>query len=239
MQLRSNDPTTILAETPITGLPADESLRGIDFRPATGQLFAVSSASRLYNIDAQTGAATAIGADPIEPAVSGDVAGFDFNPVPDRIRIMAGDQNLRANPSDGTVIVDGELAYAAGDDNNGQTPAIVAARYTNSVRGATSTALYVVDAELDILALQNPPNDGVLNTIGTLGLSVDERTTLDISRNGTVYIAYSTADGTSSVLGVVDLATGRITPIGLIAGAPVRSMASPTPFLLALPLIGS
>jgi hypothetical protein len=238
-QIRSDAPGMVLSEVMVSGLEEEETLLAIDFRPATGQLFAVSSASRLYQVNPLSGRATAIGMAPLDPALANAAPGFDFNPVPDRIRIVAGSQNLRANPSDGSVIVDGELAYAEEDTNNGQTPVIVAAGYTNSVRGATSTALYVVDAELNILALQSPPNDGVLNTIGTLGLNVDERTTLDISRSGTLYIAYSAADGMSSMLGVIDLESGRVTPVGPIAGAPVRSMASPTPFIIGLPLIGS
>jgi hypothetical protein len=36
---------------PITGLQPSESIVGIDFRPATGQLFGVGSTSRLYVID--------------------------------------------------------------------------------------------------------------------------------------------------------------------------------------------
>jgi hypothetical protein len=238
-QIRSDAPETVLAEAPVIGLAEGETLLAIDFRPATGQLFAISSAGRLYAVNPLSGRAMAIGAGPLDPQLANASPGFDFNPVPDRIRIVAGAQNLRANPSDGTVIVDGELAYAEGDVNNGQTPQIVAAGYTNSVRGATSTALYVVDAELNVLALQSPPNEGVLNTIGTLGLNVDERTTLDIGRSGTVYIAYTAPGGANSVLGVVDLASGRVTPIGPLVGAPVRSIAGPTPFITVLPLIGN
>lgn len=238
-QIRSDAPEMALSEVMVMGLAEDETLLAIDFRPATGQLFAVGSTSRLYRVNPLSGRATAIGMAPLDPLVANAAPGFDFNPVPDRIRIVAGSQNLRANPSNGTVIVDGDLAYAADDTNTGQAPAIVAAGYTNSVRGATTTALYVVDAELNILALQSPPNDGVLNTIGTLGINVDERTTLDISRSGTVYIAYSAADGMSSMLGVVDLESGRITPIGPLAGGGVRSIASPTPFIIGLPLIGN
>jgi hypothetical protein len=50
------------------------------------------------------------------------------------MQIVAGNQNLRADLSDALVLVDGELAYVEGDASNEQTPAIVAAGYTNSAR---------------------------------------------------------------------------------------------------------
>lgn len=42
----------------ITGLQAGENVLGIDLRPATGQLYALGSTSRLYTINPVTGAAT-------------------------------------------------------------------------------------------------------------------------------------------------------------------------------------
>ena len=55
-------PGTIDATTPITGLQSGETIRGIDFRPATAQLYALGSTSRLYIINTATGQATAVGA---------------------------------------------------------------------------------------------------------------------------------------------------------------------------------
>ena len=39
----------------VTGLQPDESLLGIDMRPATGELYGLGSSSRLYRIDPFTG----------------------------------------------------------------------------------------------------------------------------------------------------------------------------------------
>jgi hypothetical protein len=46
---------------------------------------------------------------------------------------------------------------------------VVAGAYTNSMKGAKETALFDIDASGALLK-QAPPNDGVLNTVGALGL---------------------------------------------------------------------
>src|SRR6478609_7673629 len=46
-----------ISTTAITGLQPSEILLGIDFRPATGQLYGLGSSSRLYTISTQTGLA--------------------------------------------------------------------------------------------------------------------------------------------------------------------------------------
>ncbi|MBA2723921.1 MAG: DUF4394 domain-containing protein, partial [Methylibium sp.] len=107
-------------EIAITGLIGDERLLGIDLRPKTGELFAVSNASNLYTLNAGTGAASFVAA--LSSPLAGNSFGFDFNPVPDNaaagpnsLRIMSdAGQNLRvqvatsggATPA-GDVIVDG------------------------------------------------------------------------------------------------------------------------------------
>ncbi len=52
-------PGDIISTTPVTGLAANESLIGLDYRPADGLLYAVAknaaSAGALYTIDAHTG----------------------------------------------------------------------------------------------------------------------------------------------------------------------------------------
>ena len=42
----------------ITGLAAGEQVVGIDFRPFTGDLYALSSASKLYTVDTSSAVAT-------------------------------------------------------------------------------------------------------------------------------------------------------------------------------------
>lgn len=209
-------PNIILSTTPITGLQAGENLLGIDFRPATGQLYGLGSTSRIYTINTATGAATNVGV--LTTTLSGTDFGIDFNPVPDRFRIVSSTgQNLRANPNDGTNVVDGTLAYAAGDSNAGQTPTITGAAYTNSFGGATSTTLYDIDSNLDILAIQNPPNNGTLNTVGALGVNTTNQVGFDISTVGNAAFAAFQINGEmSSKLFAVSLTTGSAAIVGPI-----------------------
>jgi hypothetical protein len=196
----------------ITGLQAGETVLGIDFRPANGQLYALGSNSRLYRLNKQTGAATFIGT--LTTPLSGTSFGFDFNPVPDRIRIVSNTgQNLRANPNNGSNLVDGNLAYAASDPNAGQTPNINGSAYTNSFGNATSTTLYNIDSNLNILVLQNPPNAGTLNTIGPLGVNVSSVIGFDHTAASNIAYASFNVGGTLGFY-TVNLQTGAATLIG-------------------------
>lgn len=90
--------------------------------------------------------------------------------------------------------IDGIIAYAEDDDNADNTPAIVGAGYTNSVPDAEETQLYVIDAENDVLALQDPPNDGTLNTIGNLDVDATGSSAFDITADGVALITVSVDD---------------------------------------------
>ncbi len=180
----SVDDLTAVTTAPITGLAADDPLVGIDRRPADGSVVGLTGGGVVYKIDPATAAATAVG-EAIDPALESTAFGFDFNPTVDRIRVGASTgQNLRLNPDTGTIgtnpdtgapTIDGKLAFADGDANAGAAPKAVGAAYTNSVAGATRTQLYVVDAATGSLALQMPPNDGILNTVGSLGVDASRR----------------------------------------------------------------
>ncbi|MCC3152693.1 DUF4394 domain-containing protein [Hymenobacter sp. BT770] len=173
-------PSLIRTSVGITGVDATQTLVGMDIRPTTNTLYglgynATAQTYQLYTINSQTGAAAAVNTTPIALALGTGKVGFDFNPTVDRIRVVGANRaNFRLNPTDGTVAAtDTQLAYAAGDRNAGATPTIGAAAYTNSVAGATatSTTLYDYDLALNVLALQNPPNDGNLISVGTFGNS--------------------------------------------------------------------
>jgi hypothetical protein len=229
---KSDAPGTILSIVAVTNLGASESIVGMDFRPATGQLYAVGSLSRLYTINLTTGAATQVGSDGAF-TLSGTKFGVDFNPVPDRIRVVSDlDQNLRLNPNDGTLsATDGTLAYAAGDANQGTNPQVGAGGYINSYAGATSTTLYVLDYSLNALLIQNPPNSGTLNTAATIPLDfLGEGLDLDVSSDqgtatNTAYLSANTTTNTS-VFYRLNLTTGSLATLGNIGGGfPVSAMA--------------
>ncbi len=224
-------PGTITRTVTITGLAAGETLVGIDFRPRNGQLFAVSSTSRVYTINTTTCVATAVGTTAFTPALSGTVFGVDFNPVPDRIRVVTdADQNLRLNPDTGGMAgVDTTLVYATGDANQAANPNVVGVAYTNNVAGTTTTTLYGIDSNLDILVRQGSPtgapvspNTGQLTTIGALGFNTSDQVGFDIADFNDYALASLTATGAAqSQLYTINLTTGAATLVGAIGGGEV------------------
>ncbi|HVF57802.1 MAG TPA: DUF4394 domain-containing protein [Pyrinomonadaceae bacterium] len=227
LRFDSAAPQTITATTTVTGLQSGEAILGIDFRPATGQLYALGSTSRLYIVNPSTGAATQVGG-PFTPVLrAGDTFGFDFNPVADRIRVVSSTgQNLRLNPDTGTASVDSNLAYAPGDPNAGQRVEVVGAAYTNNFAGATTTTLYGIDWSRGRLVRQGSvngspvsPNTGQLFTVGSLNfIQFVEVLGFDIAPDGTAYASIQGTDATAGRLVTINLNTGAATEIGFIGG---------------------
>ncbi|MGF1514448.1 MAG: DUF4394 domain-containing protein [Elainellaceae cyanobacterium] len=206
--------------TTITGV--DGAVLGIDTRPANSLIYGITDADSIYTIDPTSGAATLVST--LSQPFQGDVvSGFDFNPVADQLRLVgANDQDFRINVDTGAVTVDGDLAFAVGDANAGANPTVTAAAYTNAVAAPSTTQLYDIDAALDTLLLQNPPNDGTLVTIGDLGFDFDTVGGFDIvsaaEGNNT---AFAVSDST---LYSVDLQTGAATSLGSIGGITGRAL---------------
>lgn len=188
---------------PITGLSMGEKIVGIDFRPLNGQLYGLTSASRVITLNASSGASAPVGT--LSTPLSGTDFGFDFNPTVDRIRIISNTgQNLRYNPNDPSlpVLVDGNL--------NPGSPMITAAAYSNNFAGATSTMLFDIDANTDKLYLQNPPNTGGLVEIGKLNYNIDAANGFDIGgTSGTAWAILSA--GNDAKLYTINTATGAAT----------------------------
>lgn len=168
-------PHHIIGRFFINGLQVGESILGIDFRPATGQLYALGSTSRIYVLDIANivgNQVSAILQGQLSVPISGEKFGFDFNPTVDRIRIVSNNgQNLRVNPANYVVIVDTPIAAPN---------RVVGSTYTNSVTGATSTTLYDVTANNNKLVIQAPPNDGVITPVGSLGIKLKGGVGFDI-----------------------------------------------------------
>jgi len=215
---------------PVTDLVAGDVLAGIDFRPSTGQLYAVSYQSNLYQINVETGGqigkATRIGTMPFSTLLNGTSVGFDFNPTVDRIRVVTNTgQNLRVHPETGAIaVVDSPL-------NGPASPKVGAVAYTNSRAGATSTALYDIDPVSDVLYLQNPPNAGTLVAQGGLGLDIADVGGFDISPDvnpADVYPIASVKFDNKWELDYVNLTTGKLQKLGdLPAGVNIIGIAIP------------
>ncbi|MDX2148536.1 MAG: DUF4394 domain-containing protein [Planctomycetota bacterium] len=225
ISFRADNPANLLSGVAIQGLQPNEVVRGIDFRPATGELFALGSFDRLYRLNPETGQATLAAA--ISLTTAGSAFGFDFNPTNDLIRVLSpADQSLRINPTTGAAVLDGDVAFAAGDDNFGEDPNLVHAAYANNRPNAGSTTLFVIDAALDVLGRLNPAT-GALTTVGELGVDITEQGGFDIS--GATDIAYATFRGPTpdrSLLYTINLTTGFATEAEEIGGGVlVTSMA--------------
>jgi hypothetical protein len=223
LSINGKNAGSVIATSSITGLQAGETLLGIDFRPATGQLYGIGSTSRVYVINTQTGAARAINATPFTPAVDGAAAAVDFNPTVDRIRfVSASGQNLRLNPETGTVAAT-DLAI-----NGAAGAQVAAAAYTQNRAGAATTILYDIDVTNDKLYKQDPPNNGTLVEVGTLGFDVDGAGGFDINPDGTTALAALTLKvNGKTALFTIDLATGKATKVGDFNAA-ITGIAIPT-----------
>lgn len=232
-------PGTVTATVAVTGLAAGQTVAGMDFRPNTGELYAlgynaVNGNAQLYTINTSTAVATPIGASMTLDLGTGSI-GFDFNPTVDRIRVTgANRKNYRLHPLTGAIAAtDADLAYAATDVNNGTLPSIGASAYTNSYIGSEATVLYNYDENLNILTTQIPPNNGTQNTIGSSGIvinAVDRSIDMDIffdttSKTNKAYLAANTTSSNDQLYSV-NLATGAATLIGTIgSGIAVKDIA--------------
>ncbi|MFG1210938.1 DUF4394 domain-containing protein [Xanthobacter flavus] len=206
----------------VTGV--DGKLIGIDVRPADGMLYGLFDDGSIAVIDTSTAKAT-LKSKLGSTLARGVAATVDFNPVADRLRIIGSDgTNLRANVDDGKVTTDGTLKFADTDMHKGETPNIVAGGYTNAVKGAKETALYNIDATIGALVKQAPPNDGVLTTIGKLGVKAKSYAFDIVTVDAAASEGWLLADGT---LYRVDLAKGTASEVGKIKGVsgPVHDIA--------------
>ena len=209
------DTGTMAASAPMAISGADKVV-GIDVRPADGKLYGLTAGGQLVTIDHASGAATA-GSMLSEKVALGPRPVVDFNPVADRLRVIAADGvSLRIDVATGATTVDKPLNYDAADANAGRKPAVAAGAYTNSMKGAKGTELFHVDGNTGALVLQSPPNDGVLKTHGTVGVAAPADVVMDIASDSEgKNTAWLIANG---MLFTVDLATGKATHVGAIKG---------------------
>ncbi|MEJ7736296.1 MAG: DUF4394 domain-containing protein [Chitinophagaceae bacterium] len=209
------NPEKMMGYSTISGLQSGERILGIDFRPATGELFGLGSNSRLYKINPSSGMATLVAAlttvpmgstTPVALSLSGTSFGFDFNPVVDRIRIVSNTgQNLRANPITGVTLVDGMI--------NPTSPLINGVAYDNNdTDSTTTTELYALDVTGRQLFEIDPPNNGTLIEPLPINLKITGEGGFDIApRNANVTmdmgLGLYEVDGKSTLFSI-DVETG-------------------------------
>lgn len=198
-----NPDVPVTVSKSITGTVAGETIVGLDFRPANGQLYALGSSSRLYTINASSGAAVQVGTQ-FSTLLTGTDFGFDFNPTVDRIRVVSNlGLNLRLHPTTGVV--------AAVDLNLTEGASVSGAAYTNNFAGATTTVLFDIDPAVDKLFKQDPPNAGTLVAIGDLGLNATAVGGFDIGGTSGNAWAVLTVDGKTRIH-KINLSNGSASP---------------------------
>jgi Domain of unknown function (DUF4394) len=222
LKINANNASTAMATTPITGLIASDLLTAIDFRPATGELYGVSSQSRIYVINQETGIARVIGTTALNPTISGTAIGLDFNPTVDRIRLVTNTgQNLRLHPETGAVAAT-DMAI-----NGGTSPKIESVAYTGNTAGSSTTILYDIDSQTDKLYKQDPPNNGTLVEVGALGTDITMSAGFDINPAGDVALA-ALMVSSKWELHQIDLTTGKSTKLGDLPTGNITGLAIPT-----------
>lgn len=231
ISFKASAPGNMLSNVSISGIASGFMLEGLDFRPNTGQLYALgyqqnTGLAQLYTIQTATGVATAIGSSPAMLRPNMGKISMDFNPTVDRIRVTGSNNaNYRMHPSTGAVVAtDQDLAFATSDVNAGTNPSAGACAYTNSYIAATATTLYNYDDSLNVFTTQIPPNNGTLNTIGASGITVnlnDPSSDFDIYFDAVAginraYFTANTGTQTTDQLYTVNLTTGAATAVGII-----------------------
>jgi hypothetical protein len=215
-----------------SGVRPSHNVRAIDFRPATGELYALSvgpatsgqAPIQIYKVNLNTAAFTAVGSTfnvptpDIRPSI-------DFNPTVDRIRIVSGnDMNLRAHPDTGALVsTDTPLNYVAGDVNFGLNGFVNAIAYSKNRVGGGPTTMYGFDYNQNALITVGgiggtpSPNTGGMNTVVNIDPNAffpdDSAMGMDISSTTDIAYLNYRLNGKEEI-GTLNLTTGAVTSLG-------------------------
>jgi hypothetical protein len=215
------NPEKLCTTKPLNGLAANETIYDLDMRPSNGVLYVltgIGNQGKLHRVDPMSGN--------LSPAIpigtlSGQSFGLDFEPygaVPARVVSNTG-QNLRVN----------DLTTGASTAATALSGAATSAAYTDSVQGAGTATMYVIDPGTDHLSLVSAPNNGALTDVGALGVDVTSVAGFDIDgRDNVAFVAINV--GSSTELRTINLATGALSAsLGTVAGGQLRGMTRTTP----------
>lgn len=201
-----------------------EKVTHIDFRPATGQLYALGESGHLYTVDLANVTLTQVGT-----AALPNFGGFDFNPVTDRIRLANENGNVEVSPTTGAIVTTGiPLAFAFADPNYGTSPRILALAHSNNVAGATTTTTYGLHwtnafFPTQLVTVGSPngspvsPNSGQLFTIGQTGAATYSYAGFDVADTGEAFASLAHPEaGAFATFYKVNLATGATESLGTL-----------------------
>jgi hypothetical protein len=241
--------TPLSPPKPITGLTTGESPAAVDFRPSTGQLYllAVNDANatgHLYKLDPVTGVASAPGNGAPISGLAFDTYDIDFNPVTEKIRLVAGRLSPQPtslheviDPDKPAVIPAATPAYVAGDPKQNSSVHLAAGAYSNNRPGADNTTFFGIENRTlvrigSLGGSPDSPDGGRLTSTGdlpedTISFFPDA---LDVSGDN----AYATVNKkfvngaqvtNRSVLVTVDLATAKAVGLGFVLDDFIIDMA--------------
>jgi hypothetical protein len=233
----------------LTGFQAaDERVVGLDVRPATGELMAVTvpigsttaALIRTYKLDPATATLTFVGSIPGSIPGAGDrPTGIDFQPLVDRVRVVqSNNENFRISPASGGLAADDtNLTYTAP-----ATGPVTGLAYDRNIApgppgtvapAGSKTTAYGIDTGSSRLVViggvdgagPGGPNGGQVTAIGALGVTVVNGSDagFDISPTGNAFATMSPAAGLSDLYSI-NLASGAATDIGALPSV-VTSLA--------------
>lgn len=203
-------PGTIIDSIKLETRDPGEKIIGIDSRPTTGEIFAISNFRTVYSVNTTGYRVTR----PVfilhKLGIKTDLnttIGFDIDPVRDRMRIVtAKGDNVLLRLEDGQQ-----------EGKGGATPDVGAVAYSNNYPGATTTTLFGLDSHADKLVRYENPEAGSITAVGHFGIDVEEVGGFDIStttRFGDQFGIASVRYGGKWELDYVNLKTGRLQRIG-------------------------
>ena len=221
-----------IARTTLTGLQTGERIIfGLDVRPANKQLLALGSTSRLYRIDPATGAATVIGTTPFRAAARRSVVRLRLQshrrPDPAHVGCATGPSPPSGHRRNGRRRRD---AHLCGRRRGSGCDAADRRLRLHKQRGRSHhrRQLFNLDAGRDALVHQNPPNNGTLISVGSLGVDV-ATTPASTSPASTVspMPRFRRRVGRHAQLYTINLTTGAATAVGRIGGkVALRALAA-------------
>ncbi|MFG3310057.1 DUF4394 domain-containing protein [Streptomyces wuyuanensis] len=220
VQFRSNRPQDVEEIGAVTGLEEDTTLVGIDYRVQDGRLYGIGNAGGVYTINAETAQATLLHR--LEVLLEGTHFGVDFSASANRLRIISNTgQNLRHNVEDGNTEEDTDLTVLG----------VTGAAYTNNdADPTTDTTLFVIDTNGDQVGVVSPPNTGVLEPTGDLGVNAALPAGFDIYSSAKAtnqgFASLQTNGGTTGFYRV-NLLTGEATRVGQAFPVQVADIAVP------------
>ncbi len=225
----SASPGRLFATKPIVGLSPNENILAIDRRPKTDSLYVITSASRLLRLDRTSAICTPIGTRPFAiPLADPTLAGMDFNPAGDAIRVVSGTQNFVLDPESGAATESTALSFITGDPHEGEIPNAAAAAYTRNVNDGGAPRLFVYSNKVIAsqgLALDGGStggfNGGKLETLVDLFVSGTNATdhSFDVVGEDIAFLSLTTGNGRR--LYQLDLRTGALR-YGLLFGQAVE-----------------